>query len=310
MKRTVQFIANGERCKVTVETRPHQRTAPALTIDLKAIPDDAVELSITGELTGSCGQVTESLSEAGRGNADIQRLCEIWDRYHLNGMKAGTRAQHHYLDTLPRFTGADAYDKTKAALAEAGLQPDRNTMPGSQPYSYGSAWLYEPLPDDLLSELDGILTRLDGARIGEAPDLDEAPEVGGDVIDSRDVIKRLEIYRAAVEAMGVNPDDVVNGDWPECAEDDSDEAATVEEFVALHELEQQAKDCSDWDFGSTLVADSHFEDFARNEAEELGLIKEDAEWPYNHIDWDAAATSLKSDYTSVTFKGDTYLVRS
>tara|TARA_S200002703_G_scaffold159548_1_gene173413 strand:- start:625 stop:1176 length:552 start_codon:yes stop_codon:yes gene_type:complete len=40
------------------------------------------------------------------------------------------------------------------------------------------------------------------------------------------------------------------------------------------------------------------EDFAQNLCEELGLIKEDYSFPYNHINWESAARELMYDYYS------------
>lgn len=58
-----------------------------------------------------------------------------------------------------------------------------------------------------------------------------------------------------------------------------------------------------------LVRDSYFEDFAREEAESLDLIKSDACWPYTCIDWEQAAEDLKQDYTTTEFDGVTYWYR-
>lgn len=56
----------------------------------------------------------------------------------------------------------------------------------------------------------------------------------------------------------------------------------------------------------TLIADSYFEDHAREYAEEIGAINDDAKWPATHIDWKAAAEELQADYTSITFDGEDY----
>jgi antirestriction protein len=55
-----------------------------------------------------------------------------------------------------------------------------------------------------------------------------------------------------------------------------------------------------------LIADKYFEDYAQDYAEEIGAINDDVKWPNNHIDWEAAAEELQSDYTSVTFDGNEY----
>ena len=50
-----------------------------------------------------------------------------------------------------------------------------------------------------------------------------------------------------------------------------------------------------------LIADSYFEDYAMEYADEIGAIDSSARWPLAHIDWKAAAEELQSDYTSITF---------
>jgi hypothetical protein len=44
-------------------------------------------------------------------------------------------------------------------------------------------------------------------------------------------------------------------------------------------------------------------------ADDIDAIDRDAKWPLNHIDWEAAAAELLTDYTSVTFDGVTFWVR-
>lgn len=58
-----------------------------------------------------------------------------------------------------------------------------------------------------------------------------------------------------------------------------------------------------------LVRDSHFRDFAQQEAEDLDLVKSDTRWPYTCIDWSEAAEELKQDYTTVEFDGVTFWYR-
>jgi len=310
INRKIHFVATGIRCAIEVETKPAQLKENGRTIDLLPIPADAVELSISGEAAGHLGQCVETIREAGAGNADIQRLCDIWDRYHLNGLKAGTRAQLHYLESVPNAKG---YDEIKAALGFAGLDPDRNTAPDSPPYSYGSAWLFEPVPAEILAELAALLDRLDDTRIGDAPDIEDAPEIGGDYIDSRDIVARLEIFRAAVEMLGVDPDTVdadFNHGMPEGSEDwDVERTDIVSEFVALRDLDSELSEVGDWNFGATLIRESYFTEYAKELADGCGMTDREAKWPNNHLDWNGAAEELKTDYREVKFNGETYLVR-
>lgn len=61
----------------------------------------------------------------------------------------------------------------------------------------------------------------------------------------------------------------------------------------------------------TFIADSHFEDYARELAEDIGAIKRgrDMDWPCNRIDWEMAAEDLQQDYSQVEVDGETYWYR-
>jgi hypothetical protein len=139
-----------------------------------------------------------------------------------------------------------------------------------------------------------------------------------DVIDSRDVIARIEELEGERDSFEIDaemePDtisiimesdtDASRVEWAIQNEDDA------KELKALTELAEEAEDyASDWRYGETLIRDSYFEDYARDLAEDIGAIKEDASWPNNFIDWEAAREALKQDYTSVEFDGVTYWVR-
>lgn len=93
----------------------------------------------------------------------LDRFFEVWDLWHLNHMRAGSPAQTAFLRANPvdRQPYTDHYDRTKAALAAAGLQPDPgHLVPGPDgdpvPYSYGSAWLSEDVPDEVLEFLQAL----------------------------------------------------------------------------------------------------------------------------------------------------------
>lgn len=310
MKKSASFVIGGTRARVDLEIRPAQRVAPYLTIDLDPTPTDALELSMTGECDGSAGQCTDTIRELGADVPDVVRFCDIWDRWHLNGTKAGTRAQLECLEAhATELKGVhDHYMCACAVLEMNGLLevPAPTSAAAVTPsYKYGSAWLYEPLPADIAAEASAIIDRLNGKRFGAAPDIDDAPDLDGDVIDSRDVIKRLEIYREAVEALGLDPDDL-----PDTLTGDDEAMEIVEEFKALSDLESEASGyAADWHHGGSLIAESYFTAYAEELADDIGAINRDARWPNNHIDWKAAAEELKHDYTEVTYRGKTYLIR-
>lgn len=119
-----------------------------------------------------------------------------------------------------------------------------------------------------------------------------------DVIDSRDVIDRIE---------------ELESDREDCETDD-DRAEFDEEFGdelrGLVALRDECEGSGDWKYGETLIRDSYFEDYAQELAEDCGMIKRDFQWPYTCIDWEQAARELQQDYMSVDFGGVTYWMRA
>ena len=113
---------------------------------------------------------------------------------------------------------------------------------------------------------------------------------GADVIDSRDIIARIEELEELEEHL---------------ASEDKLELATLRIFAK--EASQYAED---WIYGEALIHRRYFVEYARQLAEDIGAIEPNAgEWPRRHIDWQAAADELEEDYTSVTLDGEEYLIR-
>lgn len=111
-----------------------------------------------------------------------------------------------------------------------------------------------------------------------------------DVIDSRDVIARIE-------ALQENVDDGTA---------DEEEAAELKTLLALQdEAEGYAPD---WQHGAQLIRDSYFVTAMQELCEDIGDMPKG--FPsYIEIDWEATARNLQVDYTSVEFDGVTYWVR-
>lgn len=125
-----------------------------------------------------------------------------------------------------------------------------------------------------------------------------------DIIDSRDIVERIEELEAQKAA---HEEDETSGPWTDC---DESELTTLQAFV--EEIEQYAGDkASD---GITCIEESYFETYAQELADDCGVdIKPDhngqTPWPYRHIDWEAAAIELKHDYTPCELDGVTYWIR-
>jgi hypothetical protein len=84
----------------------------------------------------------------------LDRFFAVWKEHHLNDMKAGSPDQRAFL----RDNGLEAagYEGICEVLAEAGLNPDPNYQHDGQPYRYGSAWLREEVPQDVLDFLRNL----------------------------------------------------------------------------------------------------------------------------------------------------------
>lgn len=125
-----------------------------------------------------------------------------------------------------------------------------------------------------------------------------------DVIDSRDVIARIEELRDERDAYTDDPEDGSSAHtW---AGDNPDDA---EELRVLEALADEASDYApDWEHGETLIRDSYFVDYAREMLQDCGDLPANLP-PYLHIDWDATARDIRTDYTAVDFDGVTYWIR-
>ena len=106
-----------------------------------------------------------------------------------------------------------------------------------------------------------------------------------DVIDSRDVIARIEEL------------------------EDSDDDDDKEELDALKALAEEAKGYApDWHYGATLVRDSYFTEYAEELCKDIGDLPKVIPH-YIEIDWEATARNIQQDYTEVDFDGVAYWIR-
>ena len=109
-----------------------------------------------------------------------------------------------------------------------------------------------------------------------------------DIIDSRDIIARIESLEA---------------------EEERTEEET-EELTALRNVAERAEGyAADWKYGEALIRDSYFEEYAQELAEDCDMISREVRWPYTCIDWEKAAEELQQDYTSIDYEGITYWIR-
>jgi|DEB3_MinimDraft_2_1074329.scaffolds.fasta_scaffold26095_1 hypothetical protein len=123
---------------------------------------DGKNLSITGsEGRDHGGQIIMDpwdLQEYAEGYSPelVAQLRDIWERWHLNDLQAGSPAQTAYLDAHPVTDRLNHYTKACEALKAAGLNPDPNYIHNGKPYAYGSAWLRVEVPEDALQFLHAL----------------------------------------------------------------------------------------------------------------------------------------------------------
>lgn len=118
---------------------------------------------------------------------------------------------------------------------------------------------------------------------------------GREIIDSRDVIARIENLRE-------QKDLALDGDgWPENSE---------EEFRQLIQLEDEVGGSPEWPYGDILISEDQFKYYARQLAEDIGALENCDKWPATCIDWDRAAEELKQDYRPIEFADVQYWIRS
>lgn len=126
-----------------------------------------------GYCHGACGQINTQArdKESGGGWENIiyaprwskelvDTFLNVWDRWHLNDMCAGSPRQAEFLrehaEEWDRKVFTSHYDWAKHVLEAAGLHPDEEYLHDGKPYEYGSTWLYEALPEDVYDFLNRL----------------------------------------------------------------------------------------------------------------------------------------------------------
>lgn len=116
-----------------------------------------------GNAIGSCGQIDSHLRDQlhtitpapGWDALKLQQFFNVWERWHLNDLRAGSPEQEKYLRDHPISREEYAYPKSHyevagQKLADAGLNPDANG------YQYGHAWKREEVPGEVLEFLRSL----------------------------------------------------------------------------------------------------------------------------------------------------------
>jgi len=120
-----------------------------------------------------------------------------------------------------------------------------------------------------------------------------------DILDSRVVKERIDEL-----------EDLLIDKLTDVKKESKDEAEEVKsELDSLNELRDKASTLApDWDYGAILIRDSYFEEYAKELAEDIGVVSRDFNWSNSHIDWTSAAEEFQMDYACVDFDGIDYWI--
>ena len=123
-----------------------------------------------GDATGSCGQITDTLNELvtlapGYDEAMVKELARLWDRWHLNDMRAGCEHQRAErwderpidpakpLRSYGRHFEGQTHDSWNMLTWVTRKEHPQGLLGFPCPvcgYKYGSAWIKEEVPDAVI----------------------------------------------------------------------------------------------------------------------------------------------------------------
>jgi hypothetical protein len=124
-----------------------------------------------------------------------------------------------------------------------------------------------------------------------------------DVIDSRDVIARIEELEYERDDWN-DPDSENELAW------EFDNTADAKELLELTELAEQGEQySSDWRHGEGLIRNSYWVDYVEELCKDIGAVPQDVPH-YIEINWNATADNIAYDYAIIDYAGVDYYIRS
>jgi hypothetical protein len=128
-----------------------------------------------------------------------------------------------------------------------------------------------------------------------------------DVIDSRDIIERItELESELADFLEETEEDE---DGVEVVVNDEDDFDDIAELRTLRELRDEVDGyASDWKYGVTLIRRTYWVEYVEEMLKDIGDLPRDIP-SYIEIDWEATASNIEQDYSTVDFDGEEYLYR-
>lgn len=168
---------------------------------------EAGKFSMSGSYPGGGGQCQDHI----KARTEAQRdLIKIWERWHLNDMKAGTQKQMDALKNpefeifkksrpeLSHYDAACAYLKTLRLYSVPDPRPEHK----GERYKYGHAWLTEVLPEDLERWVNDICARIEAEEAAAGNN-----KLGGNAAEAFQMATGLKFSARFVKNDKYFPDD-------------------------------------------------------------------------------------------------------
>lgn len=167
MQRTIK-LGSVDISPIWGDGSSSKKYAAEVTVELRDVGSSKLEFAATGRLYSGnniimAGQCLDDLNEFPEltGNKTFVKVYNLWKKHHLNSMHAGTPEQEKALkaavvDGIIPSLSASCYSMHCDYLKSIGLYDV--ALPDGSSYRYGHGWLYEPIPDEDLAEIQNLLT--------------------------------------------------------------------------------------------------------------------------------------------------------
>ena len=157
----------GGETTFTIDRKTGEKTITGKT-------PEYVELSICGNIWnsrhsdivcgGQCLGTIAKYKEQLEDKEVFETLYNLWKKYHLNGMHAGTPEQEIAIDNWKSQGNRYEYTSACEMLKACGLYEVNYTglsvskRYNNEPYKYGHDWLIQELPGDVLLKIEHLLS--------------------------------------------------------------------------------------------------------------------------------------------------------
>lgn len=166
----INYLNNGKRsCPVSVEIE--------LRLQSTSYGKEYYEFSAVGDILNHkgtniycAGQCLDVIHKFRSNDKDFEKVYEWWKAYHLNSLHAGTRDQEKALKEFRQGKSTYNYRQECEYLKMldlyevdfTGYANDKEYK--GEPYRYGSSWLIQMIPEDVVEEIKAFI----GSHNGKA----------------------------------------------------------------------------------------------------------------------------------------------